>query len=60
MPQPPDVISPSYCKNWQQKYASFDMNQTPATYPETVEILGLPVHMVTMDQTVALARRFMA
>jgi N-acetylglucosaminyldiphosphoundecaprenol N-acetyl-beta-D-mannosaminyltransferase len=36
------------------------MNRTPAAYPQTVEILGVPVHMVTMDQTVTLARRFMA
>ena len=41
--------------------AALNMNQMPETYfPETVDILGVPVHMVTMDQTVALGRRFMA
>jgi N-acetylglucosaminyldiphosphoundecaprenol N-acetyl-beta-D-mannosaminyltransferase len=37
------------------------MNRMPETYfPQRVNILGVPVHMVTMDQTVALGRRFMA
>ena len=36
------------------------MNKIPVMSPKTIEMLGVPVHMVTMEQTVALARQFMA
>lgn len=36
------------------------MKQTPANYPESIDILGVPVHMVTMDETMTLARQMMA
>ena len=36
------------------------MNQESVKRPEAIEILDVPVHMVTMDQTVALARQLMS
>lgn len=34
-------------------------NQAPAAPPESIEILHVPIHKVTMNQTVDLARQFM-
>ena len=36
------------------------MKQAPVKVPESIEILGIPVHKVTMNQSISLARQFMA